>query len=117
MKKLFLLFISSVFILSACGNKYDKEIEKVTEMEKNFWNNESDKTFNKFERNKANFKVYNDGDVITVDYIAIKGDTTVDGDLFKKNQSTGKYEKQQNMNVSKYQKNNKPDYEENNLKK
>lgn len=32
MKKLFLLFISSIFVLSACGNKYDKEIEEVSKI-------------------------------------------------------------------------------------
>lgn len=33
MKKTFILFIILIFVLAACGKKYDKEIEQVTKLE------------------------------------------------------------------------------------
>lgn len=50
-------------------------------------------------------------------YKPFKDSETVMSDLFEKNQTSGDYEEVENVNVEKYQKNNKPDYEENNLKK
>ncbi|HDH5926862.1 TPA: cystatin-like fold lipoprotein [Staphylococcus aureus] len=117
MKKLFLLFISSIFVLSACGNKYDKEIEEVSKIEKQNWEENNNKDFNEFQREQADFKVYNGGKNVTVSYKAIKNSDTVGTDLFEKNESNGKFEEVSNVSVSKFQKNNKPDYEENNMKK
>ncbi|HDG4930325.1 TPA: cystatin-like fold lipoprotein [Staphylococcus aureus] len=117
MKKLFLLFISSIFVLSACGNKYDKEIEEVTKLEKHSIKESKIDNKKNIDRGDSDYNVYDDGDVITISYVAFNDSDTVHTSLYKLNQTSGKYEEDLNENVTKYQKNNKPDYEENNMKK
>ncbi|WP_151131817.1 cystatin-like fold lipoprotein [Staphylococcus aureus] len=117
MRKLFLLFISSIFVLSACGNKYDKEIEEVTKLEQESVKKSKLDDRKSVNRDSSDFKVYDDGNVITISLVAFKNSDTVVTSLYKLNQTTGKYEEDLNENVTKYQKNNKPDFEENNMKK
>ncbi|EZT66054.1 cystatin-like fold lipoprotein [Staphylococcus aureus] len=117
MKKLFLLFISSVFILSACGNKYDKEIEEVTNLEKKMSNESQLDNIRPFHRNDSNFKIYENGNKIVVNHKALKDSDTITSDFFEKNQDTGKFEYNSDIKVKKFQQNNKPEYEENNMKK
>ncbi|HAR7070231.1 TPA: hypothetical protein I2T10_000921 [Staphylococcus aureus] len=68
MRRWFVLILGLVILLSACGQKYDK-------------------------------------------------DGTVWTSLYKKNETTDKYVKVEDMNEKEYQSNHKPVYEENNMKK
>ncbi|HAR6196585.1 TPA: cystatin-like fold lipoprotein [Staphylococcus pseudintermedius] len=117
MRKSFILFMSLIFVLAACGKKYDKEIEQVTKLEQKSVEESQLENVKKFERNSSDYKVYENGNKIVVSYNPFKDSETVMSDLFEKNQTSGDYEEVENVNVEKYQKNNKPDYEENNLKK
>lgn len=117
MKKLFLLFISSVFILSACGNKYDKEIEEVTKLEQQSFKKSQLDDRRTVKRSSSDYKVYNDGNIITMSLMPDKNSDLEVTRIYKLNQSSKKYEKDLNENVTEFQKQNKPDYEENNMKK
>ncbi|HDE5119647.1 TPA: cystatin-like fold lipoprotein [Staphylococcus aureus] len=117
MKKLFLLIISSVFILSACGNKYDKEIEEVTKLEQESVKKSKLDDRRSVNRDSSDFKVYDDGNTITMSLMPDKNSDLEVTRIYKLNQTSGKYEEDLNENVTKYQKNNKPDFEENNMKK
>lgn len=114
MKKYYAFLLSLVLILGACGNKYDKEIDSVAkEVNKDISKN--DKEFVRYDRDKANTYVYDDGNIIIINYKALKGSDTKIFDLYKKNQTTGDYEYESGA-AKKYMKNNEPDYKEENMK-
>ncbi|EZU81766.1 MULTISPECIES: cystatin-like fold lipoprotein [Staphylococcus] len=119
MKKLFLLFISSVFILSACGNKYEKEIEEVTKLEKkdDLESKTKDKSDRVFDRKNSDFKVYEDGNVVIVSQKPFTDSDVITDTPYIKNQTTGEFEYSSDIKVKKYQQDNKPEYEEKNMKK
>ncbi|HGZ8547110.1 TPA: hypothetical protein ACOF7O_000072 [Staphylococcus aureus] len=100
MRRWFVLILGLVILLSACGQKYDKEIDAVLNSERKSM---SESSFKKPEKSNSDFKVYEDGTVWT--------------SLYKKNETTDKYVKVEDMNEKEYQSNHKPVYEENNMKK
>lgn len=112
MKKWCVLLLSIVMILVACGQKYDKEIDEVTKLEKIDRDN-SDKV----KRESSNYYVYENGNVIVMSYQSLAGGSSVGTYLYKKNETTDKYEEDRNIHVKEYMKDNKPDYKEENLKK
>ncbi|EOG8959655.1 cystatin-like fold lipoprotein [Staphylococcus pseudintermedius] len=119
MKKTFILFIILTFVLAACGKKYDEEITEVSNLEKQHdeQNKNKGEEDRMFKRSNADFKVYEDGKVIVVSDMPSKISDIISDTLYRKNDTTGKYEYDSNVNVYDYQKDNQPDYEENNLKK
>ncbi|KIX91228.1 hypothetical protein TP70_03455 [Staphylococcus microti] len=116
MKKTLVLIIALVFVLTACGNKYESEIEKVSTLEKKHWNTQENETFKKFDENKADFYVYEDGKVVVVNYNILKDSDTMSADAFKINETTGEFEELDHFDEEEYQRNNKPDYELKNSK-
>ncbi|HHQ5170698.1 TPA: cystatin-like fold lipoprotein [Staphylococcus aureus] len=113
------LFITFVLVMSlalvACGNKYDKEIEEVSKLEEKSTNDTSG-GFNKYERKKSNINVYDDGKIITLSYKSKQDSVGLWTSLYRKNETTGKYEEDSNAKPKKFMKENKPDYKEENLK-
>ncbi|SCT28311.1 cystatin-like fold lipoprotein [Staphylococcus caeli] len=111
MKKWCVLLLSIMFLLAACGQKYDTEINEVTKLEKADRDNSK-----KVDRKNSNFYVYEGGNVIVMSYQSLAGGTSIRSHLYKKNETTDKYEEDRNINAKKYMKNNEPDYKEENLK-
>lgn len=117
-KALMCLIITVLSVsLVACGKKYEKEIEEVTNLEAKDRNDVSDKNFNKYERKNSDIYVYEDGSVITLTYKALKDNDNTASRLYRKNETTGKYEKDYNAKPKKYMKSHEPDYKEENLSK
>lgn len=113
MRRWFVLILGLVILSSACGQKYDKEIDAVLNSERKSM---SESSFKKPEKSNSDFKVYEDGKFITISFVYDK-DGTVWTSLYKKNETTDKYVKVEDMNEKEYQSNHKPVYEENNMKK
>ncbi|WP_215388238.1 cystatin-like fold lipoprotein [Staphylococcus aureus] len=115
-------FLISAFILVlsialvACGKSYDKEIEEVVSLEQKDRNSNSDKEFRKYERKESDIYVYQDGKVITLSYKPFKDSDMLSTRVYRKNETTGKYEEDYNAKPKKFMKENKPDYKEENLK-
>ena len=59
--------------------------------------------------------LYEDGKVIIMTYISFKDNTVFQ--VYIKNQTSDKYEEDSNIDAEKFEKDNKPVYEENNMKK
>ncbi|WP_457806457.1 cystatin-like fold lipoprotein [Staphylococcus aureus] len=120
MRKRF-LFITFILVISmalvACGNKYDKEIEEVSKMEEQDVKDSQLPDKRKYKRETTNFYVYEDGKVITLTYKKIKDSDTLVTRLYRKNETTGKFEEDYNAKKKRYMKEHKPDYKEENLKK
>ncbi|HAR2858376.1 TPA: cystatin-like fold lipoprotein [Staphylococcus aureus] len=119
MKKRFLIsaFILILSIaLVACGKEYDKEIEEVSKLEKEETEHAQSPETLKFERDKSNIHVYDDGKLITLSYKATKNGVGLSTSLYRKNETTDNYEKDYNAKLQKFMKENKPDYKEENLK-
>ncbi|HEH3444413.1 TPA: cystatin-like fold lipoprotein [Staphylococcus aureus] len=117
MRRWFVLILGLVILLSACGQKYDKEIDEVTKLEKENKEETKDSNSRKIERKTSYFKVYDGGKVITVTYLPFKDSDVTTSKIYKLNETTEKYEKDYNQDAEKYEKSNKPEYEENNMKK
>lgn len=117
MKKWCVLLLSIVLLLTACGKKYDKEIDEVAKIEKKSVESSGISDYRDFKRNSSDFYVYEDGKVITVTYKTFKNSDTKFTNLYRLNETSSKYEEDKNVHVKKYMKNNKPDYKEENLKK
>ncbi|MCR0867622.1 DUF4467 domain-containing protein [Staphylococcus aureus] len=119
MRKRF-LFITFILIISmalvACGKKYDKEIEEVSKLEKEYTDGAQSSSTAGFERKRSNIFVYEDGKVITLTYKSQKDSDMLSTSLYRKNETTGKYEEDYNANKKQYMKEHKPDYKEENLK-
>ena len=101
-------------VLAGCGNKYEKEINSVAKVANKDISND-DKEFVKYNKDKANTYVYDDGNIIIINYKAIKGSNTKVYDLYKKNQTSNEYEYESGK-AKRYMENNKPDYKEENMK-
>lgn len=116
MTKRFLL-ITLILVIStaliACGKKYDKEIEEVSKLEKE---STKDRSTKKFSRENSNFKVYENGKVIIVSYKSLDGNGVERNSFYRKNETTSKYEEDINAKIKRYERENKPDYKEENLK-
>ncbi|HDF0610412.1 TPA: cystatin-like fold lipoprotein [Staphylococcus aureus] len=110
----FILVISTALI--ACGKKYDKEIEEVTKLESNSTKQSQLKDSLEFKRDKSNVNVYDGGVIITLTYKSLKDSDSLWTSVYRKNETTGKYEKDYNAKPKKIMKENKPDYKEENLK-
>ncbi|HGO2072827.1 cystatin-like fold lipoprotein [Staphylococcus aureus] len=119
MRKRF-LFITFILVIStalvACGKKYDKEIEEVSKLEENSIEKTKSDDDRKYKRETTNVYVYEDGKVITLTYKFRKDSDTLWTSLYRKNETTGKYEKDYNAKKKRYMKEHKPDYKEENLK-
>ncbi|NKO44247.1 cystatin-like fold lipoprotein [Staphylococcus aureus] len=119
MKKRF-LFITFLLVISmtlvACGNKYNKEIEEVSKMEAQDVKDSELPDKREYKRDTTNFYVYEDGQVITLTYKSLKDSDTLWTSLYRKNETTGKYEQDYNAKKKRYMKEHKPDYKEENLK-
>ncbi|MCS5315202.1 MULTISPECIES: cystatin-like fold lipoprotein [Staphylococcus] len=119
MTKRFLL-ITLILVIStaliACGKKYDKEIEEVSKLENKSSKESQLKDTLEFKRDKSNIYVYNEGKVIALTYKSLKDSDTLWTSLYRKNETTGKYEEDYNAKPKKFMKENKPDYKEENLK-
>ena len=64
MRRWFVLILGLVILLSACGQKYDKEIDEVTKLEKeSIQDVKNTKKYKNVERSKSYYKIYNDGEV------------------------------------------------------
>ncbi|HHU6749135.1 TPA: cystatin-like fold lipoprotein [Staphylococcus aureus] len=107
----FILVIS--ISLVACGKKYDKEIDEVSKLEKE---STKDRSTEKFSREKADFKVYEDGKVIIVSYKSLDGNGVERNSFYKLNETTSKYEEDINVKIKTFERENKPDYKEENIK-
>ncbi|MCS4502370.1 DUF4467 domain-containing protein [Staphylococcus aureus] len=119
MTKRFLLMTLILVIstsLIACGKKYDKEIEEVSKLENTQIQKAKLSDANKFERDKSNIAVYEDGKVIILTYHFVKGSDSLTQSFYRKNETTNKYEEQSSEKPKKFMKENKPDYKEENLK-
>lgn len=112
MKKWCFLLLSIMFLLAACGHNYDKEIDEVVKLEKADRDNSKEVT-----RKNSNFYVYDNGNVIVMSYKSLAGGSSMGTYLYKKNETSDKYEEDRNISAKKYMKNNEPDYKEENLKK
>ncbi|EZV59997.1 hypothetical protein V074_02269, partial [Staphylococcus aureus 2010-60-1240-1] len=110
----FILILSVALI--ACGKKYDKEIDEVSKIEEKKIENWKDSDFRKYKRDTTNIYVYEDGKVITLTYKFKKDSDILTTDLYRKNETTGKYEEDDNVNKERYMKEHEPDYKEENLK-
>ncbi|HDP5859496.1 TPA: cystatin-like fold lipoprotein [Staphylococcus aureus] len=119
MRKRF-LFITFILVMSmtlvACGKKYDKEIEEVSKIEAQKIEKTKINDDRKYKRETTNIYVYEDGKVITLTYKFRKGSDTLVTRLYRRNETTGKFEQDYNANEVKYAKEHKPDYKEENLK-
>ncbi|ACY11582.1 MULTISPECIES: cystatin-like fold lipoprotein [Staphylococcus] len=119
MTKRFLL-ITFILILSvaliACGKKYDKEIDEVSKIEAKKVEELKTPDERKYKRETTNVYVYEDGKVITLTYKFRKGSDTLVTRLYRKNETTGKYEQDYDAKKERYMKEHKPDYKEENLK-
>lgn len=69
-----LVFVSIVALLSGCTNKYDKEIDKVINLETAEIKN-AKKDIEKVERKNTCVKVFRDGDLFQLEYQIRKGDS------------------------------------------
>nr|WP_233655334.1 lipoprotein [Staphylococcus aureus] len=65
MRRWFVLILGLVILLSACGQKYDKEIDAVLNSERKSM---SESSFKKPEKSNSDFKVYEDGKFITISF-------------------------------------------------
>ncbi|GAB0230414.1 cystatin-like fold lipoprotein [Staphylococcus pseudintermedius] len=117
MKKTFILFISLIFVLAACGKKYDKEIEQVTKLEQKSVEDSQADNRKKVNRNSSDYKVYDNGNVITMTIVPFEDSDMTATRVYRLNKTNQKYEEDLSENVTEYQESNKPDYEENNLEK
>lgn len=118
MRRWFVLILGLVILLSACGQKYDKEIDEVTKLEKeSIQDVKNTKKYKNVERSKSYYKIYNDGEVIIMTYMPFKDSNTKVSRVYKINQTSDKYEEDSNIDAEKFEKDNKPVYEENNMKK
>ena len=79
MRRWFVLILGLVILLSACGQKYDKEIDAVLNSERKSM---SESSFKKPEKVIVS-KVYEDGKFITISFVYDK-DGTVWTSLYKK---------------------------------
>ncbi len=115
-------FLSIVFILAisitlvACGKNYDKEIEEVSKLKNSQIEKAKLSNVNKFQRDKSNIYVYDNGAVIVLKYHFTKNSSSVSYALYRKDETAGKYEEDYNAKPKKFMKENKPDYKEENLK-
>ena len=117
MRRWFVLILGLVILLSACGQKYDKEIDEVTKLEKeSIQDVKNTKKYKNVERSKSYYKIYNDGEVIIMTYMPFKDSNTKVSRVYKINQTSDKYEEDSNIDAEKFEKDNKPVYEENNMK-
>ncbi|CAC7978068.1 lipoprotein [Staphylococcus aureus] len=118
MRRWFVLILGLVILLSACGQKYDKEIDEVTKLEKeSIQDVKNTKKYKNVERSKSYYKIYNDGEVIIMTYMPFKDSNTKVSRVYKINQTSDQYEEDSNIDPEKFEKDNKPVYEENNMKK
>ncbi|HCY6303157.1 TPA: cystatin-like fold lipoprotein [Staphylococcus aureus] len=118
MRRWFVLILGLVILLSACGQKYDKEIDEVTKLEKeSIQDVKNTKKYKNVERSKSYYKIYNGGEVIIMTYMPFKDSNTKVSRVYKINQTSDKYEEDSNIDAEKFEKDNKPVYEENNMKK
>ncbi|EZY71366.1 cystatin-like fold lipoprotein [Staphylococcus aureus] len=119
MTKRFLL-ITFILILSvaliACGKKYDKEIDEVSKIEEKKIEERQSTDNRKYKRETTNVYVYEDGKVITLTYKSKKDNDMLVTRLYRKNETTGKYEEDFNAKSEKFMKEHQPDYKEENLK-
>ncbi|WPF96928.1 cystatin-like fold lipoprotein [Staphylococcus aureus] len=119
MKKRF-LFSAFILVLSialvACGKNYDKEIEEVSKLHADSWNSDMSGDAKKFDEATTNFYVYEEGMVIILVYRPIKNSDFLSYRLYRKNETTGKYEEDYKTKPKRFMKENKPDYKEENLK-
>ena len=83
MKKYYIFLLGLALVLAGCGNKYEKEINSVAKVANKDISND-DKEFVKYNKDKANTYVYDDGNIIIINYKAIKGSNTKVYDLYKK---------------------------------
>ncbi|EZT29784.1 hypothetical protein V113_02726, partial [Staphylococcus aureus Tur-4] len=70
----------------------------------------------KYKRETTNVYVYEDGKVITLTYKSKKDNDMLVTRLYRKNETTGKYEEDFNAKSEKFMKEHQPDYKEENLK-
>nr|CDR19489.1 hypothetical protein [Staphylococcus aureus] len=118
MRRWFVLVLGLVILLSACGQKYDEEIDEVTKLEKeSIQGVKNTKKYKNVERSKSYYKIYNDGEVVIMTYMPFKDSNTKVSRVYKINQTSDKYEEDSNIDAEKFEKDNKPVYEENNMKK
>ncbi|HEI5057380.1 TPA: cystatin-like fold lipoprotein [Staphylococcus aureus] len=118
MRRWFVLILGLAILLSACGQKYDKEIDEVTKLEKeSIQDVKNTKKYKNVERSKSYYKIYNDGEVIIMTYMPFKDSNTKVSRVYKINQTSDQYEEDSNIDPEKFEKDNKPVYEENNMKK
>lgn len=117
MKKWCILLFSIVLLLTACGQKYDKEIDEVTKLQKESINETKDSTDRDFKRKTSDFNVYEEGKVIVITYKYNKNKDDLWHTLYRLNETSNKYEKDLNTRAKDYMKNHEPDYKEENLKK
>ncbi|HDN3442145.1 TPA: cystatin-like fold lipoprotein [Staphylococcus aureus] len=110
----FILTLSVALI--ACGKKYDKEIDEVSKIQEKEIEERQSTDNRKYKRETTNIYVYEDGKVITLTYKPIKNSDTVTTKLYRKNETTGKYEQDYDAKKERYMKEHKPDYKEENLK-
>ncbi|UXV29658.1 DUF4467 domain-containing protein [Mammaliicoccus sciuri] len=117
MKKWCVLLLSIVLLLAACGQNYDKEIDEVAKLEKKAVESSGISDYRDFKKDTSNFYVYEDGKIITVTYKTFKNSDTKFTNLYRLNETSGKYEEDKSIHVKKYMKNHESDYKEENLKK
>ncbi|CAG9978519.1 TPA: cystatin-like fold lipoprotein [Staphylococcus aureus] len=108
-----ILVISTSLI--ACGKKYDKEIEEVSKLEEKKTSDTSG-GFNKYDRNKSNIYVFEDGKVIILAYKLSNKSSSLTYALYSKNETTDMYKEDNYGKPEKFMKENKPDYKEEHLK-
>ncbi|MGK0575482.1 cystatin-like fold lipoprotein [Macrococcus capreoli] len=109
--------MSLVIVLTACGNKYEDDINQVLDMEKK--ESESMKNVGSdwitLDKNKTNNYVYEDGKVILIEYVSNKSNLITRA-MYVKNATSGKFEAV-NEKEKEYMKTHEPVYKEMNLKK
>lgn len=117
MKKWSILLFSIVLLLTACGQKYDKEIDEVTKLEKQSVHETKDSKDRDIKRKTSNFNVYEEGKVIVISYKYNKNHNYLWHTLYRLNETNNEYEEDKNGRAKDYMKNHEPDYKEENLKK
>ncbi|WBF53991.1 cystatin-like fold lipoprotein [Macrococcoides canis] len=116
MKKLgILLMMSLILVLTACGNKYEKDINQVLTTIENDTRGKGDSKWIELDKEKTNNYVYEDGNVIIIEYVADK-DGLILKEKYVKNKTTGKFE-YESADEESYMNKNEPIYKEMNLKK
>ncbi|WP_239733435.1 cystatin-like fold lipoprotein [Mammaliicoccus sp. J-M41] len=124
MKKWSVLLLSFTLLLTGCGQTYDKEIKEVIKLEKKIFDDmgeAKDSNDKSATRDDSNINVYEDGNVITITNKPFKDFDSEVTSLYKRNETTGKYEREFNKyyesdESEKYMKEHKPDYQEENMK-